>query len=395
MKILQIIPYFFVHWTGGREGSPVETVYGLSKALAKRGHEVSVYTTDAFNKRSKAEYQGKPSRMQIDGIQVREFRSMGDKLGSKYHIVISLGMVRAMAREVGNFDILHLHEYRTLLNVVAHHYARKYDIPYVLQAHGSLPIMTSQKGLKQIYDNFWGYRLLKDALRVIAVTKREAEQYKKMGVDEDKIEIIPNGIDLSEYENLPKRGEFRKKYGINESEKIILFLARIVKIKGPDLLAKAFAELSKEIDNVNLVIVGPDEGYLPSLKKLIADLEISDKVLFTGPLYGQEKLKAYVDADVYVLPSSYEIFGVAILESLGCGTPVIVTDRCGIADVIDGRAGLVVPYDKDQLRDAVLHMIGNDKLRREFGEKGRLLVRERFNREKIAQQVENVYQSVI
>jgi len=102
-----------------------------------------------------------------------------------------------------------------------------------------------------------------------------------------------------------------------------------------------------------------------------------------------------VDEDVFVNPRADEIFGLVFLEVATCGTPVICSKGCGIADVIDGQIGLAVPYDKEQSRDAVLHMIGNDKLRREFGEKGKLLVHERFNWEKIAEQKKNVYQSVI
>jgi glycosyltransferase involved in cell wall biosynthesis len=160
-------------------------------------------------------------------------------------------------------------------------------------------------------------------------------------------------------------------------------------------LVKAFADLSKPLNDIKLVIVGPDDGYLPPLKQLIADLGISDKVLFTRPLYGQEKLKAYVDADVYVLPSVYETFPIAVLESWACGTPVVVTDRCGIADVIDGQAGLVVPYDKEQLQHTLLHMLDDDKMRLRFGEKGKLLVREKFSWGKIAEQVERVYKQIL
>jgi len=236
--------------------------------------------------------------------------------------------------------------------------------------------------------------VLKDASRVIAVTRTEAEQYKSMGVSEDKIEIIPLGIDLSVFDSLPERGEFRRKYGLGNDQRIILYLGRIHKIKGLDLLAKAFADLSQASNNIKLVIVGPDNGYLPSLKKLITDLEISDKVLLTGPLYGQEKLKAYVDADVYVLPSYYEIFSVTVLEACACGTPVIVTDRCGLADVISGQAGLVVPYDKEQLSNTILHMLSDDKMRRDFSEKGKLLVRQKFNCDKMAEQVERVYNGI-
>jgi len=127
----------------------------------------------------------------------------------------------------------------------------------------------------------------------------------------------------------------------------------------------------------------------------VADLKISDKVLFTGPLYGQEKLQAYVDADVYVLPSVYEIFGITVLEALACGIPVIVTDRCGLADLINDQAGLVVSYSKEQLRSALRRMLDDDKMRLQFGERGKLLVSEKFNWEKIAEQVEIVYKEIL
>jgi len=222
----------------------------------------------------------------------------------------------------------------------------------------------------------------------------EAEQYKSMGVSENKIEIVPNGIDPSEFESLPQRGDFRRKWGINDNQKIILYLARIYKIKGPDLLARSFAELSKEIDNVKLVIAGPDDGYLTSLKKLVADLEISDKVLFTGPLYGEEKLRAYVDADVYVLPSVYETFPVAVLEACACGVPVIVTDRCGIADIVNNKVGYMVEYNKDQLKSAMIKVLNDEGLRRRFGEEGKRLVRDQFSWDVVVAKVENIYRNV-
>ena len=391
MKILQVVPYLFLSWAG--DNPTLAVTYNLSKSLLDQGHQITIYTTDALNKGRKLKYPTEP--LNTHGVKVYEFKSMGSKLGERHRICISPAMIPVMAKQIATFDIIHLQEYRTFQNIVAHYYAKKHKIPYVLQAHGALPRIMAKHRLKQVYDKLWGYRLLKDATRVIAITKIEAEQYKSMGVSEDKIEIVPNGIYLSEFENLPERGEFRRKWGINDSQKIILYLARIHKIKGPDLLAKAFAGLSKEIDDAKLVITGPDDGYLSSLKKLIADLEISDKVLFTGPLYGREKLKAYLDADVYVLPSAYETFPITVLEACACGIPIVVTDRCGIADVIDGQAGLVVPYEKEQLQHTLRHMLEDDKMRERFSKKGKLLVREKFDWEKIAEQVERVYSTVV
>ncbi len=388
MKILQITPTFIPSRFGG-----VSLFYDLSKNLVRRGHEVVVFTTDIKNRYSRL--SNIQSGRDIDGLKVYYFKNISNSLATKYRLAVPRGMSGVLRKKINNFDMIHLHNVRTFQNIIVHHYARKYNIPYVLQAHGSLPRIVTRTGLKKLYDVLWGYSLLTDASRVIAVSEMEVEQYKSMGVSEHKIEIVPNGIDLSEFDNLPQRGGFRKKYNLSSDQRIILYLGRIHQIKGLDLLAKAFADLSRALDNIRLVIVGPDDGYLPTLKRLVANLGIGDKVLFTGPLYGREKLEAYVAADVYVLPSLYEIFGVTVLEACACGTPVIVTDCCGLANVIDNQAGLVVSYDKEQLQHALLHILGDDKLRLQFGEKGKSLVREKFTWEKIVEQVERVYEDIL
>jgi glycosyltransferase involved in cell wall biosynthesis len=302
-------------------------------------------------------------------------------------------MKKELKKEIKNFDIIHVHDFRTYQNVVGHHYAMNYHVPIVLQAHGDIPFFEKSR-LKTLYDFVWGKRILNNATKVIALTKVEAEQYKKMGVLDNKIEIIPNGIDLSEYENLPERGIFRKKYGINDDEKVVLYLGRLHKIKGLDLLVDAFSDLVNRKDNIKLVIVGPDDGYLSILKRQIDNLALNDKVLLTGPLYGNEKLSAYVDADVYVLPSKYEIFGITALEACACGTPVIVTDCCGIANLVDDKVGCVVEFDKSQLRDAMFKILSDEELRMRFGGNGRKLVEERFDWSKIVNRVEKAYSAL-
>jgi glycosyltransferase involved in cell wall biosynthesis len=376
MKILQVTPFFSpVH------GGSAEVPYQLSKELAKREHEVTVYTSDY-----------KLSSEYISSIPQIEVRSFKTWLGMA-KFFITPGVLVQVKKAIKNFNIVHMHNYYTFQNIIAHHYVKKHNIPYVLQAHGSVATYFERGSLKKIFDTIWGHAILKDASKLIAATPTEAERYKPMGISEDKIEIVPHGINPAEFENLPRRGEFRRKYGLNESRKIILYLGRINKIKGLDLLASAFAGLSGDFNEAKLVMVGPDDGYLPALERLIKQLKIEEKVLFTGPLYGEEKLQAYVDADVYVLPSSYEIFGITVLEACACGTPVILTDRCGIADLIDGQVGLVVSYNKEQLQHALLYILGDNKIRLQFGEKGKLLVHEKFNWQKITEQVENIYSS--
>ena len=371
----------------------VSQFYNLSKNLVKRGHKVIVYTTDIKDRYSRL--SNIKGGRDIDGIKVYYFKNVSNSLATKHRLSVPKGMSAAIKRELSNFDIIHLHNVRTFQNVIIHHYAKKYNIPYVLQARGSLLTFFHKGWQKRIFDAIWGHRILEDASKLIASTPIEAAQYRSMGINEGKIEIIPNGIELSEFNNLPARGEFRRKHSLGDNQRIILFLGRIHKIKGLNLLVTVFAELSRLLNNVKLVMVGPDDGYLPSLKKLIADLEITNEVFFTGHLYGEDKVEAYVDADVFVLPSIYEIFGNVVLEACACGTPVVVTDRCGIADAVDGQAGLVVPYDKKALGKAILEILSDDKKRHEFGECGKSLIRQQFNWLAIAQRIEHVYESCI
>jgi glycosyltransferase involved in cell wall biosynthesis len=377
MKILQVSNFLApVH------GGSAEVPCQLSKALAVREHDVIIYT-------SRLNLNKNPN--QITGPRIVAF-STWLNLAS---FDITPGLIKKAREEIRNVDVIHLHNYRTFQNIVVQHYAKKYGIPYIVQAHGSLTTYFQKGLLKKIFDLIWGRDLLRNAIKVFAVTAAEARQYGSLGVTIDKIEVVPHGVDLTEYDDRIEKGEFKNKYHLSDDQKIVLYLGRIHKMKGLDLLSEAYADLYGMRNDVKLVIAGPDDGYLSSLKKLVSELEIADGVIFAGPLYGRDKIQAYTDADVYVLPSSYEIFGITILEAWACRKPVIVTDRCGLADVVQGRAGLVVSYDKNKLRNALVEMLDSPQMRLEFGSQGRKLVEERYNWPEIALQVERIYDGII
>jgi|Deesub1362A_J573_1020465.scaffolds.fasta_scaffold01100_3 glycosyltransferase involved in cell wall biosynthesis len=388
MKILQVTNFFKPSWEAG---GPPRAVYEISRKLVERGHEVTVYTTDGFKYRLNVE-KNKP--VDVEGIKVYYFRNLSNYLSKKWVLPTPYYLPIVARKEMKFFDIIHVHEYRTALTVITCYYAKKYSIPYILQARGSILPFFTKKKIKRFFDRIWGYKILRDVSKAFALTRIEAEQYKKMGIKEDKIEIVPNGIDLAEYENLPEKGRFRRKYGIRDDEKIILYLGRIHKIKGLDLLVSAFADLIKEIDNVKLVMVGPDDGFLSILKSQIEKLGVSDKVLLTGPLYDGDKLEAYIDADIYVLPSRYETFPNTVLEALACGTPVIITNRCGIADIVR-KVGYVVRYDKNQLKKKILRFLTNPQLRNAYSKKGKMLVKEKYDWSRIVERIEKIYYECI
>jgi glycosyltransferase involved in cell wall biosynthesis len=379
MKILQVISYF-----NPKFGGDVNSTFNLSKYLSKKGHEVTILTTDFNFDKSYAK------AIRYEGVEV-----------IPSHCEFNIGLfiyspsIKSWVKEnIKRFDVVHMNNFRSYQNSIVSRYAKKNNISYIIQARGSvLPFFKKQR-LKKLYDMVWGYKILKNASKVIALTWREVEQYKKMGVSEDKIVIIPNGVDLSLFNNLPKKGTFRNKYKIAFDTKIILYLGRLHKIKGIDLLIDAFSELQKVVPVSKLVIVGPDEGCLKTLQNQVKESNVGSNIMFIGSLCGQDKLAAYIDANVYVLPSIYDAFPNTVLEAWACDTPVIVTKGCCISDIVE-NAGYSVSYDKNELKDAILKVFDNKEETAKFRKNGKNLIDKTLNIDVCIKKIEELYCSLI
>lgn len=388
MKILQVSHSFIPCFDSG---GVVRVVYEISKDLVARGHDVTVYTTDGCTKRLDVQVN---SPVKLDGFKVYYFRNLSNWLRMKLKLATPYAMFGVIRSEVKYFDIIHIHEHRTITAVIASHYAKKNKIPYIIQDHGSALPFFHKTLFKNVFDRIWGNNMLKHASKVIALTESEVDQYKEIGVDETKIEVVPNGIDIKEYHDIPKIGEFRDKYAIGADEKIVLYLGRLNRSKGIDLLIRAFYNLLTEFKNVKLVIVGPDDGFLLDIKNLVNDLGIEDKVLLTGPLYHKDKMGAYIDANVFVTPN-FSGFPITFLESCACKLPLITTKMGDDLEWIDGNVGFVTEYEEISLEKAILSLLSDESLNEKFGLNGLKLVQNRFNWETITKDLERLYQSLI
>jgi len=377
MRILQVIPYFAPKW-----GGDVNVCYSLSKELNKRGHDVTIITTD-FG------YSADYARS-LENVEVVPFRRVAN-LG---RFLYSPDMKAWLKSNVSDYDIVHLHSFRSYQNNLASKYATEFNIPYVVQPHGSLPRIVQKKGLKRLYDIAWGNKILQNAEGIIALTSMEAEQAIMMGVKESKIHIVANGIDLLQFEDIPPQGKFRALYNIPSNRHVILYLGRLHPIKGVDLLIRAFAIVSKKRDDCILVVVGPDDGSLSELKALAEELQLCNKVLFTGPLYDEDKAAVYRDSDIYVLPSHYEAFPMTVLEAWAFKKPVIVTENCGIKDLVQG-SGLVVYPDPYDLATALQEYLQQDSLCHSHGQNGYNKLHESLSIQATVQNVETLYREVI
>jgi glycosyltransferase involved in cell wall biosynthesis len=320
-----------------------------------------------------------------------------------------LGAPFKIRKDIKDYDIVHIHEHRQTLAILASYFARKNNIPYIVQAHGSVLPFFQKEGLKNLFDKVFGFKILHNASCVFALTEVEKEQYLKMGVDEDKIEIVPLGINLEEYENLPAYGKFRSKFNIDENDKLILFVGRIHEIKGLGLLIDAFNDLINQDSEENslegngednsednghsikLAIVGPDDGYLTELEDKIEEYSLEENVIITGPLYNEEKQEALVDCDLFVMPSKYESFTTSGLEAMACSKPLVLTKNNHIHDWVDGNVGLACEDNKDSLRESIEKILFDEELSLIFARNGQKLIKEKYNWDIINNQILEIY----
>ena len=383
MKILHVFDLFSLPHGGG----VVDLLYKLSKAQAQSGHEVAIFTSDFDLDRAYID--------SLPEVKVYPFHC----ISSLGHFYITPGIIGGIRDKLKNFDVVHLHCLRSFQNIFAHHYAKKYGIPYVLDTHGALPRTHGQGGFKQLlkwkFDIAFGNRILKDAGVCVAETDAGVTEHQQFGVSRDKIVVIPPPMDTGEFSKLPLRGLFRSKYNLQDKH-IVMYLGRIAWIKGLDFLVESFSRLAKIRSDVILVIVGKDDGYKSTLDEQIEKLGLKDRVLFVGFLGGEAKLSALVDASVVVLASIYESGGRAPFEAIMCNTPVIVSRHTGIGETIGKTdAGYLVEYgNSSELGDMLQYILNNPAEAAAKTQKAREYIQANLSLEKGAEKYEELYRNV-
>lgn len=387
MKILHVAHFFYPCLSAG---GVVNASYQIA-SKQREDNDVKVLSTDSCKERLK--FPNGRYDVDVNGIKVDYFKNLSNRFKMATMLDTPLFSSFRIRKEIGNYEIVHIHEHRQTLAIIVSHFARKNNIPYIVQAHGSVLPFFQKEGLKNLFDKVFGFRILHNADCVFALTEVERKQYLEMGIDEEKIEIVPLGINLEEYENLPDFGRFRSKFNIDDGDKLILFVGRIHEIKGLDLLIDSFNDLIhlNEDEGIKLAIVGPDDGYLNELDGKIKTYSLDEKVIITGPLYKEEKQEALVDCDLFVMPSKYESFTTSGLEAMACSKPLVLTKNNHIHDWVDGNCGIACDDDKDSLRSAIEELLFDEDLSRTYGENGRELIDNKYNWNIINKQILEIY----
>jgi glycosyltransferase involved in cell wall biosynthesis len=433
MKVIHIIPSYL---PAKLASGPIIPTHNLNKELVKKGFEVVVYTTNLDG----AKILDVPLNQEVDIDGVKIFYFPISFKPWQY----SWRMHRALAKNVKNFDLIHITSVFLAASTLGAYYAKKFKKPYIISPHGSLMSDPLSRDFlkKKVYLNLIERKNLKNAV-VHFLVDQEKEDYLKAGLPLKEAVIIPNGFSSEEFnagtsdvprgstsqmlkefreeveprkigKNLSMSGgrtsnanvnqylgsptsrtpdvqklDFRQKFGISTDKKIILFLGRLHPIKGLDTLIPAFAKIVKKEPRAVLVLVGPDENnYKKEIELEIRNwkLEISRDIVFTGMLIGEDKISALQESDVFVLPSYSENFGMAVVEAMYFGLPVVITKNVGISPSVEkAGVGIVIDKDEKQLAEAILKILNNPQLGKEMGEKGKKLVETEFSAGKVAE----------
>jgi len=375
-------------------GGPTHVLRGLASAQADAGHEVTLCTTDRDN----------PVRHKLPTSYFETFCS--DQVILKVFRVIygplllSPGMAQWLRKNLSKFDVTHIHGLYRFPPTYAAYEARKQAVPFVIRPHGSLDPYVYAKSsaslrLKRAYERWFDIPNLNAASAIHYTAEDERQRASFLALRASSF-MVPNAVDWRHYERLPSRGRLRARLGLGQTP-MILFLGRLHFKKGLDLLVPAFDALRRTVPEAHLVIAGPEnDAYGLTVRAWVRERGLGNVVHFVGSLDGPDVVQAYVDADVFALPSYTENFGMAVVEAMACGVPVVISDQVNIhSHVTEVGAGCVTRCDSQELTQALNAMLQYRDGLREMGRAGRRLVQERFTWPAIVEKLTKEYQRVL
>jgi glycosyltransferase involved in cell wall biosynthesis len=394
MRILNVTQTYAPFFEFG--GPPVK-VKALAEGMAQRGHDVTVLTADwGLEARLKNSQDGPQAEMSPFGRRTTANGVTAVYLPNWAHFRATSwnpALGRYLRAKLSDFDVVHIFGVYDLLGPRVAKECGNRGIPYVVEPIGMFVPLVRSFWLKKTYHLVWGHAMLQQAANIIVTSDRERDDLLAGGFPHQKIILRRNGVEVPA--SLPDHGRFRSAQQIPAQHKLILFLGRLSQKKSPDLLLKAFAALNETAITFDtpphLAFVGPDEsGMKARLEQIAAELGVAQRVHISQPLEGHAKWAAYRDADIFVLPSQNENFGNSAAEAVAAGTPVIVTDQCGIAPLLSGTAGIVVKHDQAELQAAITRLLENDELYRHL-QQGCSVALTKLDWQQPLQQMEQIY----
>ena len=372
-------------------GGIARVVHDLSKTLIKDGHEVTVVTY----KEGDAPYFEDDKGVKVyrvDNYMINPNNFIDWIMQMNFNMVAKANEI--IAKE-GNFDVIHAHDW--LVAYAAKTLKNSYNIPIVSTIHATESGRNSgihDETQRYINDTEW--MLTYESSEVIVNSNyMKGELQRLFGLPYEKINVVPNGVNLNLFNGIERDYNFRRKYAM-DNEKIILFMGRLVYEKGIQHLISAMPKILEGYHDAKLVIAGKG-GMLDELKAQVDFLGISEKVCFAGYMKGKDVQKMYKAADISVFPSTYEPFGIVALEAMLSENPVVVSDIGGLNEIVQHRENGMKTYcgNPNSIADSILELLYDHKLCAEITKKAKNKVRNEYNWSKISQDTHFAYQKAI
>lgn len=338
MRILQVTPVYYPELP---MGGPAVRIHGLNTRLKQRDHNVEVVTM-------RPAIQG---RQVIDDVPITYLRWLG-----KAYRRVPLDLL-ALRSAILRAEVVHCYGLYNGLSPAAALLAMEMGKPYLLEPLGMYRPRGRHRITKAVYHRLFTEWMAASAFRLIATSTAEASELEEL-TSTGRLVVRPNGLDLAEFAGFSDGEAFRRRLRVPAGTRVILYLGRFAAIKNLEALIVAFAQA--DIPDCQLFLAGPaqeEPRYTARLSRLIDAVDLLRRIKLLPPVYGQEKLEALAAADLFVLPSQFESYGNAAAEATAAGVPVLLTETCGIAPLLDGRAGLAVAPTVEGLAKGLRSML--------------------------------------
>lgn len=339
-------------------GGPTVANYALCKALAAQGVDILVITTDANGQTGLQVAKNRPVALS-PGLSVTYFK---EEIRNRF----SLGFVKGARAAVKNADAVHIQSVFSVYTILALRFARKYAKPVLLSPNGSLGLWSVRQGsrFKKAFVRLFIEPYL-SGIVFHAASAQEAEEIRIL-LPDAACTVIANGVDLDAFnaKEKPGRAVYLQKFAGKTAEpgvKTVVTLCRLHKVKGLDILIRAVHALRQNGRNVILLIAGPDFGEKENWQQLAAELALQDAVFFTGELEGADKTAFLEGADVFALPSFHENFGIAYLEALAAGVPVVASRQTPWREMEAAGCGRWVDNTPEDFAEAIRSLLETGK----------------------------------
>lgn len=373
-------------------GGIARVVHDLSKRLIKDGHEVTVVTYRDNADVPEYENDKGVNVYRVDNYMIHPNNFIDWIMQLNFNM---LSKATEIINKEGGFDVIHAHDW--LVTYAAKSLKNAYDIPIVATIHATEAGRNSgihDETQRYINDTEW--LLTYEATEVIVNSNYMKNEIQRLfGLPFDKINVIPNGINLSNFTGIERDYDFRRQYAM-DNEKIILYVGRLVYEKGVQHLIAAMPKILSNYNDAKLIIAGRG-GMMDELRAEASNLGLNDKIYFTGYLNSKQVQKMYKCADVAVFPSTYEPFGIVALEAMLAGVPTVVSDVGGLDEVVTHGVDGMKSYagNANSIADSVTALLYDHQLATNVSKKAKQKVKDQFNWEKIAQDTHFTYEKAI